>query len=97
MHIAVEAVNLGAIQALVVIPADENFVKVGQVAEPVEKIKSLGLTPGHGEIARMNCNIGGREVEQPPMAAVGVGDVEEFHDCVRCNIFPEDSQAICQD
>ena len=38
MHIAIKTADIGSIKAIVMVPADENFVFIRQVAEPVEKV-----------------------------------------------------------
>lgn len=45
MHIVIETVYVGAIETIIVVAADENFVFVWQVAEPVEKINGFLLGP----------------------------------------------------
>ena len=58
VDICVKSADIGAIQAIVVVAADEYFVAVGKVAEPVEEVDGLGLGSHHAEVARMHRHVG---------------------------------------
>lgn len=58
MHIVIETVHVGSIQAVIVVSADENLVAIGQIAEPVEKVNRFLLATDHAEIAGMYHHIG---------------------------------------
>ena len=57
MHIFIQSVDIGTIKAIVMVAADEYFMLVWQIAEPVEKIDSLILRPGHAEVTGMHNHI----------------------------------------
>lgn len=58
MNVVVKTVDVGTIQAVVVVAADENLVAIGQIAEPVEKVNRFLLATDHAEIAGMYHHIG---------------------------------------
>lgn len=58
MNVVVKTVDVGTIQAVVVVAADENLVAIGQIAEPVEKVNRFLLATYHAEIAGMYHHIG---------------------------------------
>lgn len=53
MHIAIKTADIGSIKAIVMVPADENFVFIRQVAEPVEKVNRFLFATYHTEITGM--------------------------------------------
>lgn len=72
MHIRVEAVDVRSIEAIVMIAADENFIGIRQVAEPVEEIECFLFSSCHSEIAGMYHDIGFGKVFKTMVTAVGV-------------------------
>lgn len=58
MHIEVKPVDIGSIEAIIMIATDENFVFVWQVAKPVEEINGFLLGSNHTEVAGMYHDIG---------------------------------------
>ena len=54
MHIVVEALNGGAIKAVIMIAANEYLLRVRKVAEPVQEVQCLLLAAVHGKIAGMD-------------------------------------------
>ena len=58
MYIVRESVNVGSIEAIVMVATDENFVFVWQIAKPVEEINGFLLGSNHTEVAGMYHDIG---------------------------------------
>ena len=54
MHIVVEALNGGAIKAVIMVAANEYLLRVRKVAEPVQEVQCLLLAAVHGKIAGMD-------------------------------------------
>lgn len=79
IHIAVKSVNGGTIKAFIVVTANEYLLWIRKVAKPIHKIKSLLLTPVHGKIAGMNNNVCRRQIAQPPVTTVRVGNMQYSH------------------
>ena len=79
MHIVVKTVDIGSIQAVIVVAADEYLVAIGQVAEPVEEINGFLLGSNHTEVAGMHHHIGLGQIPKPMMAVVRVRKMEYFH------------------
>lgn len=86
MHIVVKTVDVGPVEAVIVVATDENLVPIRQVAEPVEKIKSFPFAPDHTEIARMDYYIGLGQIPQPPMTAMSIREMENLHAFLFANI-----------
>ena len=59
------------------IAADEYFVRVRQVAKPIEKVEGLGLAAAHREVARMDHDIRRRQFAELPVRAVCVGQMQK--------------------
>ena len=72
MHILIQSVDLGSIQAAVMISAHKNLVSIRQVAKLVQKIDGFGFRTNHAEIARMHYDVGHRKSLQLPMVSVGI-------------------------
>ena len=72
MHIVIKTVDIGSIQAIVMVATDENLVAIRQVAKPVEKVYRFLLGPDHTEIAGMNHYIGIGQILQPMMRPMRV-------------------------
>lgn len=51
MHIVVKTVDVGSIQAVVVVAANENLVAIWQIAEPIHEVNRLGFASVHGEVS----------------------------------------------
>lgn len=79
MHIEVKPVDIGSIEAIIMIATDENFVFVWQVAKPVEEINGFLLGSNHAEVAGMHHHIGIGQIPKPMMAIMRVGKMEYFH------------------
>lgn len=50
MHVVRESVNVGSIEAIVMVATDKDFVFVWQVTKPVEEIKGLLFGSYHAEV-----------------------------------------------
>ena len=57
MYIVRESVNVGSIEAIVMVATDKDFVFVWQVTKPVEEIKGFLFGPDHTEITGMYYHI----------------------------------------
>ena len=79
VYIAVQSVDVGSIQAVVVVAADENLVGVWQVAKPVHKINGFLFAAVHREVARVDNNVRLGQLLKPVMTTVGIGEVEDGH------------------
>lgn len=79
MHIVVKPVDIGSIEAIIMVTTDENFVFVWQVAKPVEEINGFLLGPHHTEVAGMHHHIGLGQIPKPMMAVVRVRQMKYFH------------------
>lgn len=79
MHIVVEPVDVGSIEAIVMVAADEYFVFIWQVTKPVEKINCFLFCPYHTEVAGMYHHIGLGQIPKPPVAVMRIGEMEYFH------------------
>ena len=58
MHVVRESVNICSIEAIVMVATDKDFVAVGQVTKPIEKIKGFLFGSNHAEVAGMYHHIG---------------------------------------
>lgn len=79
MHIVVEPVDVGSIEAIVMIAADEYFVFIWQVTKPVEKTNGFLFCPYHTEVTGMYDHIGLGQIPEPMVAVVSIREVEYFH------------------
>lgn len=79
MHIVVEPVDVGSIEAIVMIAADEYFVSVWQVTKPVEKINGFLFCPYHTKVTGMYHHIGLGQIPEAMVAVMRIGKVEYFH------------------
>ena len=79
MHVVRESVNIGTIEAIVMVATDKDFVLVWQVTKPVEEIKGLLFGANHAEVTGMYHDIGLGQISEPMVAVVSVGKVEYFH------------------
>jgi len=79
MHIVVEPVDVGSIEAIVMVAADENFVFVRQVTEPVKEINGFLLGSDHTEVTGMHHYIGLGQIPEAMVAVVRVRKMEYFH------------------
>ena len=50
MHIIVKTVDIGSIEAIVMVATDKDFVFVWQVTKPVEEIKGFLFGPYNAEV-----------------------------------------------
>lgn len=75
MHVGIESVDVGTIETIVVIAADEYLVAIQNVAEPVHKVYRLGFAPGHREVARMHHDIGLGQITKPSVAAMCIREM----------------------
>ena len=50
MHVVRESVNVGSIEAIVMVATDKDFVFVWQVTKPVEEIKGFLFGSYHAEV-----------------------------------------------
>lgn len=58
MHIVIKTVNVGSIEAIVMVATDKYFMFVWQVTKPVEEIKGLLFGSYHAEVTGMYYHIG---------------------------------------
>ena len=58
MHVVRESVNVGSIEAIVMVATDKDFVFVWQVTKPFEEINGFLLGSNHTEVAGMYHDIG---------------------------------------
>lgn len=72
MHIPVEAADFGAEKAVVVVSGDEDFVRMLQVAKPIEEVDGLLFRTAHREVARMHQHVSARQIPDPSMASVRI-------------------------
>jgi hypothetical protein len=79
MYIVVEPVDVGSIEAIVMVAADEYFVFIWQVTKPVEKINGFLFCPYHTKVTGMCHHIGLGQIPKPMVAVVSVREVEYFH------------------
>lgn len=79
MHIIVKPVDIGSIEAIIMVAADEYFVFVWQVTKPVEEINRFLLGPDHTKVAGMHNHIGLGQIPKPMMAVMRVRKMEYFH------------------
>lgn len=84
MHIVVKTVDIGSIQAIIVVAADEYLVAIWQIAEPVEKVNRFLLATYHAEIAGMNHYISLGQIPQPPVASMSIRKMQYFHSLFVC-------------
>lgn len=75
MHVAVQSVDVGAIQTVVMVAADKDFVAVWQITKPVKEINGFPLGPDHTEVTGMYHHIGLGQIPEPPVVVVSVGKV----------------------
>ena len=75
MHIVGEPINIGAVQADIMIAADEYFVAIRQIAEPVKKVHCLPLFSDHAEISGVDHNVSFRQFPQPMMRSMCVREM----------------------
>ena len=50
MDVTVQSVNAGSIETVVMVATDKDFVAVGQVTKPIEKIKGFLFGSYHAEV-----------------------------------------------
>lgn len=79
VYVWVEAVDVRSIEAIVMIAADENFIGIRQVAEPVEEVDGLGFRTHHTEITGMYHHICFGQILKLTMASVGIREVKYIH------------------
>lgn len=79
MDILVKSVDVGSIEAIIMVAADENFVFVWQVAEPIEGINGFLLGSNHTKVSGMYHHIGLGQIPESAMATVGIGYVQYLH------------------
>ncbi len=79
MHIFIQSVDIGAIETIVMVATNEYFMPVWQIAEPIEKIKSLFFGAYHAEVARMHNNISRRQIPKLMMASMSIGEMKDLH------------------
>ena len=58
MYVAVQSVDIGSVEAIVMVAADKDFVLVRQVTEPVEEVDGFLLRAYHAEVTGMYHHIG---------------------------------------
>lgn len=58
MHVVRESVNVGSIEAIVMVATYKDFMFVWQVTKPVEEINSFLFGSYHAEVAGMYHDIG---------------------------------------
>ncbi len=73
MYVVRESVNVGIIEAIVMVATYKDFVFVWQVTKPVEEIHGFLFGPYHAEVSGMYHHIGIRQIPELMMAVVSVG------------------------
>jgi len=79
MHILIQPIYLGSIKTGIVIATDENLVEIRKVAKPIHEINGFLLASIHGEISRMYKDVSIRQLCEPPMLTMSVGEVKDGH------------------
>lgn len=79
MHIVVKSLDVGSIEAIIMVAADENFVFVWQVAEPIKEINGILLGSNHTKVSGMYHHISLGQIPKPAMTTVGIGYVQYLH------------------
>ena len=75
MDVVRKAVNVCAIEIIIMVATDENLMPVWQIAKPVEEIQGFLFGANHAEIAGMDYYVGLGQVPKAMMTIVGVGKV----------------------
>lgn len=75
MDVVVKPVDVSSIEAIVVVAADENFVHVRQVTEPIHEVERFFFCAHHAEVAGMYYNISLGQIPKPPVAAVSIREM----------------------
>ena len=79
MHIVVKTVDIGSIQAVIVVAADENLVAIRQIAEPAEKVNRFLLATDQSEVAGIKHYISLGQIPHPPVASMSIRKMQNFH------------------
>lgn len=87
MHVGVKTFNIGAIEAVVVVAADEYLMRIRQIAEPIQEVNGLLFGSDHSEVSGMHKHIGCRKLSKPPVAAVRIRQVQNLHINCKDNTF----------
>lgn len=72
MHVIVKAVDVGSIQAVIVVAANENLVAIWQIAELVEKINRFLLASDHTEVSGMYHHISLGQIPEPMVTVMRI-------------------------
>ena len=96
MHIIVEAVDVGSIETIIMIATDEDFVLIGQVAEPVHEVDRFFFGAHHAKVSGMNRHIGLGQLSKPMMAVMSIREMKYFHIIFVCKENINLSQFIIQ-
>ena len=75
MHVVIETIDVGSIKTVIVVAADEYFVTIWQIAEPIKEIQCFSLFSDHAEVSGMDHNISFRQFSQPMMRSVGIREM----------------------
>ena len=75
MHIGVESVNIGTIQAFIVVAANEYLLRIRKVAEPFHEVQGFLHTPVHGKVAGMHNDVSPWQIVYLSVATVCVGNM----------------------
>ena len=70
--VVIQTIDIGIIQAIVVVAGNESLLGLRQVTKPVEKANSLVHFTAEGKVSGMYNHVGSRKVFQPPMLTVSV-------------------------
>lgn len=79
MDILVKSIDIGSIQTIIVVPADEYLMAIRQIAEPIEEINGFLLGSNHTKVSGMYHHIGLGQIPESAMATVGIGYVQYIH------------------
>ena len=66
------SVTQSPIKTIVVVSADEYFMGIGQVAEPVQEVEGFNLRADHAEVAGMHHYIGLGQVPKLMVTSVSI-------------------------
>lgn len=79
MHIVVKAVDVGSVEAIVMVATNKDFVAIWYVAEPIEKVNRLLFATDHAKITGVYHYISFRQIPQPVVATVSIRQMKDFH------------------
>ncbi len=79
MHVVVKAVDVGPVEAIVMVATNKDFVAIWYVAEPIKKVNRLLFATDHAEITGVYHYISFRQIPQPMVATMSIRQMKDFH------------------